>query len=131
MNASQNKLLYGLLNKTGLLNQKATLVFNVTKGRTESTKEMTWQETRLLINYLQSQDPQAARANKMRRKMFSLAHEMQWHISGTQKVDGARLDAWCEKYGYLHKKLNSYTYLELPKLVSQFESLHKHFLTNI
>jgi hypothetical protein len=64
-------------------------------------------------------------ANKQRRKMFSIAHELGWHLPGTMAVDRQRLEAWVLKYGYLHKPLMSYLLAELPTLVSQLESVLK------
>jgi hypothetical protein len=42
-----------------------------------------------------------------------------------------RIYAWVEKYGYLHKHLNKYTYEELPKLVSQAEQCYYSFLKTV
>ncbi|MCH5690020.1 hypothetical protein LWM68_40845 [Niabella sp. W65] len=43
-------------------------------------------------------------------------------------ADGKRVDEWMIKFSYLHKKLNKYTFEELPKLVSQFEAFYKSTL---
>lgn len=63
--------------------------------------------------------------NNMRRKIFSLCHELGWTKSdkGKQVVDQKRLNAFLEKRGYLHKPLNFYTPKELPTLVTQFENM--------
>lgn len=57
-----------------------------------------------------------------------MAHEMNWHIAGTTKIDMKRLDGWCSRFSYKKKHLDSYTYKELPTLVSQFEKVYKSFL---
>jgi hypothetical protein len=131
MTTQQNKMLYGLLNKTGLMKDKANLIYGITKGRSESSKDLSFEEARLVINYLQTQDKTTDGINKMRRKIISMAHEMHWHLPGTQKIDMERLNAWCEKYGYGKKKLNDYSYNELPALVSQFTKVYKDFIDKI
>jgi hypothetical protein len=72
------------------------------------------------------------RANPMRKKIIALAHQMGWSTyhpdSGKKIADMPRINAWCSKYGYLHKALNAYTIEELPKLVTQFDNLYKSFL---
>lgn len=47
------------------------------------------------------------------------------------KVDMDHVNAWCIKHGYLKKKLDNYTYSELPKLVSQFEEVYRGYLRSI
>ena len=51
--------------------------------------------------------------------------------AGRTVADGQRFDAWALKSSYLKKKLNQYSYAELPKLVYQFEQVYKHFLKSI
>jgi hypothetical protein len=137
MNASQNKVMHALLSATGLMGEKANLVFGFTSGRSESSRDMNDAEAREMILYIKTQQAkQEAPANKMRRRIISMAHEMHWHSLGqapgdSPKIDMARLDGWCRKYGYLHKKLNDYTYLELPKLVTQFKGVYDDFIKKI
>ncbi|MBA9078961.1 hypothetical protein [Rufibacter quisquiliarum] len=66
----------------------------------------------------------------MRKKIISMAHKMRWQIDGT-KVDIARIDAWCRKYGAPAKGFNDYTYNELPKLVTQFGKVYKSYLEGL
>ncbi len=127
-----NKQLHALLNQTGLSGQKANLIHSFTNGRSTSSKDMSNLECHQLIAYLQGlpNDEQEA-ANRMRRKMLSYCHEMHWTVTnvyGKKIADVQRLDGWCEKFGYLHKKLNAYSHAELPKLVSQFERVYKDYL---
>ena len=131
MNHAQNKAVYALLNKTGLLPQKENIVAGISDGRTTSTRELTPQEAIDLIKYLKNQDQSEIAADVMRKKIISLAHEMGWHVAGTRKADMRRIDEWCKKFGYGKKSLDNYHYNELPKLVSQFESVYKSFLNGI
>lgn len=52
---SQNARLHQLLNKTGLIKQKANLVAGFTAGRTEHSSEMNVDEAQGLIAYLNAQ----------------------------------------------------------------------------
>ena len=124
----QSKLLHTLLNSTGLVPQKKNLIMGFTGGRSDSSKDLTYQEAGALITYLKSQDA----AHKMRRKIISMAHEMGWKIPGTNKIDMNAINEWCKKYGFGHKLLNEYKEAELPKLVTQFENgPYKHYISNL
>ncbi len=129
MNSALNKQLNGLLTSTGLTSQKASLVLGFTGGRSESRAALTDAEALEMIAWLKTQgNNNDDAANKMRRKIISYAHQLHWYLPNTQTVDMARIDGWCTTYGYGHKKLNDYTYNELPKLVSQFRLVFKSFL---
>ncbi len=140
MTTTQNKAVYALLNKTGLITQKENIIAGISNGRTSSSKDLSYDEVVALIRYLKSQDPDEKKAETMRRKIIRMAHEMHWQVTGLEaqrqigakpKADMKRIDGWCKQYGYLHKGLDNYTMKELPKLVSQFEIIHKQFLSKI
>lgn len=132
MNPALNKQLYGLLNKTGLTSQKAALVAGFTNGRSESTKDLTNDEARQMIRFLNDTiGNQDISSNKMRRSIIAMAHEMGWHIPDTSKINMDSINNWCLKYSYLKKPLNSYTHAELPKLVTQFTGVYKSFLMKL
>jgi N-acetyl-gamma-glutamylphosphate reductase len=155
MRADLNKQLHALLTQTGLMHAKQLLVESYSSGRETSSTGLKDHEAIEMIKYLKSElkkqqakntDPQhignvmptikqntpAQQANTMRKKIIALAHQMGWSAvhptSGNKIADMARINAWCEKYGYLHKELNAYTLEELPKLVTQFVNLYNSFL---
>lgn len=124
----QNSVLHGFLNSHGLMEQKESLVFAFTNGRSRSSKDLTFNEAGDLIAHLKNIDS----GHKMRRKIIKLAHEMGWKLAGSSQIDMAAIDAWCVKYGFGKKRLNDYTAKELPKLVTQFENgPYKHYLQNL
>ena len=132
MNPALNKQLHGLLTQTGLKEQKAALVNSFTGNRSDSSTDLTNEEAKQMIAYLNTKATEHGEAaNKMRRKIISLAHEMHWHLSGTQKIDMQRVNDWCLKFSYLKKELNKYTYTELTKLVTQFTAVYNSYLHNI
>lgn len=119
---------------------KAYMVEGFSNGRCTSTKELFTDEALMMIKHLKSLDKDEVVAEKMRRKIISMAHELGWYFPSPpgeglgvrQKVDVQRIDQWCLKYGYIKKKLDSYTKNELPKLITQFENgPYKHYITNL
>lgn len=124
------KKLMALLTKTGLQGRRHAIVWDYSQGRTESSKELTNPEIKQIIRDLEKGFKELDRSDIMRKKIISQAHEMGWELTG-RRADMARINAWCEKFGYLHKSLNSYTYTELPALVTQFDNMYKSFLKAI
>jgi hypothetical protein len=136
---AQVKIIYTLLGLANLRDQKDDIIMNFTGGRTDSVSKMDTAEAAALIAHLKSADKTESSSTKMRNKILSMAHEMNWtHIVKTtpgtpfkSKVDMEHVDNWCKAKGYLHKPLDDYTYNELPKLVSQFEEVYKSYLNKV
>jgi hypothetical protein len=126
-----------LISQKGLREEKARIISEASACRTCSTKELTFEEAKQLINFLNTRKelPNA----KMMRKLFAMAHETGMIHKAVvvtpekmkEQNNYKHLHDWVNKYGYLKKPLNDYNYLELPKLVSQFEfGPYKSFLTS-
>lgn len=130
MNHAQRKIIHALLAKTNLLPHKQTLVHSFTNGRTQHSSDMNFEEASGLINYLKTQDKETQQKERMQRKIISLAHDMGWHLPGTQKINMQRINDWCTKYGHAKKPLNDYTLQELPTLVTQFKKVYNTYITN-
>jgi len=131
INLKQLRAIHSLLGDNGLRDEKDSIVNAFTGGRTKHSREMTSAEAAALIGHLKSLDQTEARSTKMRNKILSMAHEMDWRVatgSGVRIVDMDRINNWCAKYGHKHKPLDDYTYSELPRLVSQFEEVYKSHL---
>lgn len=126
---SQIAAIHTLIAKHGLKDQKADIVGSFSAGRTDSVKGLRFEEAAALIGHLKSLDPVDRSADKMRNKILSMAHELGWITPLPEpRVDMEHVNAWCIKHGYLKKKLDDYTYTELPKLVSQFEEVYRDFI---
>ena len=121
---AQMRLLHALLNSTGMMPQKESLVAAFGHGK-QSSKDLNFTEAGELISYLKTIDA----SHKMRRKIIRLAHDMGWQLPG-KKIDMDRLNGWCKTYGFGKKELNAYTAQELPKLVTQFEKVYNDYLNN-
>ena len=144
---NQIVILQTIINKDNNLKAaKEDIVSEASKGRTTSVGKLLFAEADSLIKALKKDEPMKKEVNKadpchkMRGKILSHAHELGWHKKdkngitirdpGTQKpkIDFDRVNEWCIKFGYLHKKLDRYTYEELPTLVSQFQKVYKNYL---
>lgn len=113
---------------------KTVMVQGFSGGRCTSSKDLTYEEATALLKHLATMQPVDDRLTKMQNKIFHYAHEMRWtKLNRQAKVvaDVKRIDQWMVKYSYLKKKMNRYTYEELPRLVSQFEQVYKSFLSNL
>lgn len=134
MTTNQNKTVHALFYSTGLLPHKKNIIGGISFGRTESSKDLSIEEGNMLIAYLQNEannSKYGEAANKMRRKIISMAHQLHWYLPNSQKIDMERINNWCLQYGHGHKKLNDYTGKELPTLVTQFKAVFASVLTNI
>lgn len=135
---NQRRKIYALLRNAGLNEgDKKELVMSFTRQRTEHSSEMSFREADELIKWLESRFSQLDRADRMRKKIISMAREMGWECSpaslkGAKPLaDMQRINQWCTRFGYLHKPLNDYKYKELPALVTQFEQVYRSFLKAI
>ncbi|WP_400192796.1 hypothetical protein [Hymenobacter sp. B81] len=133
----QNKRLHQLINQLGLKDEKEALVREFSGIGATSSKQLLTQEAMRLIKHLEdcAANPEASqeramRADKMRNKILSLAHEMRWELDGG-RVDMKRVNEWCQARGFGKKDLNQYTYDELTKLVSQFKIVYTKYLTEL
>ena len=135
---AQIQLIKIMIRKQGMESELMATSFSL--GRTTHISELTCEEARQLIIHLKSLDKDEVAADKMRKKLLSLGY--QYHgltdkATKGEKVEAAKhVEAWVEKYGHVgkngkHKKLDSYTVKELPKLISQFEQVYQQFLEKI
>jgi len=129
-NQVQNKQLHLLVKELNITpDNKEELVYSFSNGRETSSANLTHAECQGLINHLRamkSGQRQEDKADKMRKKVLSICHEMNWKLPNG-KLDWNRINAFLYKYGYLKKTLNDYTEKELPMLITQFENLLKQY----
>jgi hypothetical protein len=128
----QLKIINTIISVRNLKAYKEDIIKGASDGRVSSSKDLYYDEADILIKKLNTEKTaDFDKGHKMRGKILSLAHELHWRIPGTTKVDFKRINDWCIKFGYLHKRLDHYTYEELPKLVTQFTNMHTDFLKKI
>jgi hypothetical protein len=130
----QLRAIFGACRQLGITSeQRAELVSDITKGRTESCADITYQEAnefnrhlKTLLSRIKTPNPKFESEDRMRKKVLSCFHEMGYRKHG--KLDMPRVNQTIEEKGYLKKPLNTYKYNELPTLVSQFEIIKKDYL---
>lgn len=137
---------YFLLDQLGIRHLKEDLVQDASDGRTVSVRELKKLEMDNLVSHLENKLKDAREAatpkkqtvvkmDRMRKRILSICYSIGWTrfdpSTGKHSIDMERLEAWLDKYGYLHKGLNEYTYLELPTLITQFERLLKSTLSRV
>ena len=136
----QSNQLHAIIGKLKLsADIKQQLVYDFTNGRETSTKEMEDHECDRLIVHLNGVARQMVqvvpvppprfentKSNVMRRKIISICHEMGWK-KPDNKIDMARVNAFCIERGHQHKELDKYLEKELPMLITQFELMLQHF----
>jgi hypothetical protein len=117
--------LHVLLNNLGLIEQKAEIVYNLTSGRTQSTKELTIDEARRLITNLAQYDPN----EKLKSLIFSLAYQADIIYGDTpedKKMNAAKLNFFLKNKGTVKLELNEMNYKELVKTQRQFEAIARN-----
>lgn len=133
---TKHRRLYSLLRDKKLMARRHDLVYSHSNGRTENSAELTDQEIDTLLEHVAhygKEKPTRSgidyQGQQMRRRILSMCYNLGWvswcNTRNKTVVDMQRLDAWMKKYGYLHKPMNSYSYKELPRLVTQFEKMLK------
>jgi hypothetical protein len=131
---SQIIIIHTLLRKKGLHEEKERIIIEASGGRTGSCSRLHFDEAqKLIISLNKKKENENDKRQRMQRHIIAMSHEMGWikkekritregDIIEVNNYDD--LHAWIIKYGYLHKKLKSYTYRELPKLVTQLKEVY-------
>jgi hypothetical protein len=113
-----------LLNNLGIIDQKAEIVYNLTDGRTESSKQLTIDEARRLITNLAEYDP----TERLKSLVFSLAYQagiIYGSSKDDKKMNAAKLNLFLRERGAVKKDLNEMKYKELVSVHRQFEAIVK------
>ncbi|HLO37372.1 MAG TPA: hypothetical protein VK173_02670 [Lacibacter sp.] len=125
---------HALLREHNLSDDKANIVEQISNGRTRSTTELSFFEAQGWIKAMNEkkqtkEDPRKRMVNHiiaMATEIGFVKWENKVGSNGRLKTvrNYADLHAWILKYGYLKKKLNDYTYEELPTLVTAFKNVY-------
>jgi predicted RNase H-like nuclease len=117
--------LHALLNNLGIMDAKAEIIYNLTEGRTKSSKALTIDEASKLITNLAGYDP----SDKIRRVIFSLAYQAGIIYGDTaedKKMNTAKLNMFLKEKGVVKMELSQMNYNELVKTHRQFEAIAKN-----
>lgn len=138
----QIRAINATLAKRGLMEDKASIIKQLTNGRTTHSTELYFDEAKAALKSLLSNTWKHQPRNRMVSKLFAMAHEMGW-VEKENRIDKdgrirshnnyRRVYGWIKKYGYLNPKdLKEYQYEEIPKLLTQFEQgPYQHYLKNL
>ena len=114
-----------LLRQLDAMDEKQKIVSSFTKGRTESTREMTYNEAKALIIRLCEYEP----SERLKSAINQLAYKCGLVYGDTEadkKMNKAKIDMFCRERGTVKKDLNKQTYPELVKTHRQFEAMLKN-----
>jgi len=131
---AQIKAIHALLNEKGLLDEKRTIIHSISSGRTESTKELTFEEAKTLIIFLKEDTTEID--NKKRtiyKAIWNIAWSMEIIYGNTEEdyqMNRVKLNMFCRQRGTVKKNLSDMDYTELKKTHRQFEAMFKRHLNN-
>ena len=132
MTPKQIGLVRALLHKAGLTEQKEDLAFSFSDGRTEHLSDMDYTQTQAMVKYLNNYLGQDGNpADKMRRKILSIAHELNWELPGSHRIDIARVNNWCIAHTGAKKPLDGLSLSELNKAVTGITNYYMQYLKGI
>jgi hypothetical protein len=121
--------LHVLLSNLGLSDQKAAIIYSMTDGRTESSKDLTIDEARQLITHLAEYDPN----ERLKSLIFSLAYQAGIIYGSTaddKKMNAVKLNMFLKERGAVKLELNQMHYTDLVKTHRQFEAIVKSIKKN-
>jgi hypothetical protein len=107
-------------------------ILQFTEGKTSSLKAMSHIQYLEFLSWLNRiyLANTTAQCGLMRKKIISLFVRMGARTD-EGRIDMDHINGWCVQYGYIKQPLNTYSFQELPKLVSQVEIYHKSFTENL
>lgn len=124
INPAQLTKLHVLLNQLGWIDEKKSIILEMTGGRTDSSRALTFDEAKDLIKQLAEFDPR----ERMKSLIFSLGYRANIIYGSTaddKKINAAKLNLFLKERGAVKKPLNDMTYAELTKTHRQFEAIVK------
>lgn len=114
-----------LLSQLGLTDDKKQIISNFSNGRTESSRELSFDEAKRLIASLAEYSPN----ERMKSTIFSLAYQagiIYGSSRDDKKINVAKLNLFLKERGTVKKELNQMTYPELIRTHRQFEAIVKN-----
>jgi len=130
VSTAQIKKIHVLLNQKGLIGQKETMVNSVSEGRTQSTKELTFNEARELIIFLSEKGDESENRRKIFEAVWGIAWKMGIIYGDTEEdyqMNRAKLNLFCRQRGSVKKNIPEMNLFELKKIHRQFEAMYKKY----
>lgn len=124
---AQIKKIHVLLNERGLMDEKRNFIYQVSNGRTFSTKELTANEARYLISFLLGEEDESKKLQAVFRAIYFLAFKMEIIYGETDEdyhMNIAKLNMFCRQRGSVKKNLTEQNIIEMRKTHRQFEAMY-------
>lgn len=119
----QLQKLHILLRSLGWLEDKKGIIMYITHNRTDSSRELTYEEAKDLIKQLADKDP----VEVLRDAIFKTAYSCGITYGDTRedhKMNLAKINMFCRERGTVKKDLYKQTYEELAKTLKQFKAIY-------
>lgn len=143
-NPAQVRAFHATCSRLGISEEeKRELISRASNDRTDSSRALTHSEMESILTGLngpQKPQTQVQVREQAIRKMYFYCHQMGWQLkdekgvlvlqNGRPKVDVARLNAWCIKYGQHHKALDQHSAKEVSDVLTAFQKVYEHHLKN-
>lgn len=117
---------------------KQGIISSLTKGRVTSTKDITFEEAKVLINYLmgktdQKKEAYQAECRDIVRQIYHLSYEVGMSYGDTPEdklMNCAKINKFCRERGTVKKNITEMNLTELKKTKKQFEAMLQSKLDN-
>lgn len=131
---AQIKKIHVLLQQKGLIQQKETMVYSISDGRTKSTKELSCFEAKRLIAFLMGENAEIQmKIDNTYKAIWKLAWNMGIIYGETDddyEMNKAKLNMFCRARGSIKKNLTEMNLPELQKIHRQFEAMYSKYKRN-
>ena len=117
---------------------KQGIISSLTKGRVTSTKDITFEEAKVLINYLmgktdQKKEAYQAECRDIVRQIYHLSYEVGMSYGDTPEdklMNCAKINKFCRERGTVKKNITEMNLTEIKKTKKQFEAMLQSNLDN-
>lgn len=137
----QIKAFHAILKERGLMDEKKEIVKQISSGRTESSKELSYEELQGWIDSVNSDRTLKKATDNKSQRMINNIIAMAREMGVIERKPGVRksgkiemisdytlFEDWMLTKSYLKKRLSQYTYEELPTLVTQYKNIYLSWL---
>ena len=128
---AQIKKIHVLLQQKGLMEEKETMVYSISGKRTTSTKELTLQEAKRLIDFLLNE---AKEIENGKKRIYNVIWHIAWEMGiiygntdDDYQMNRAKLNMFCRQRGTVKKNLSEMNLIELKSTHRQFEAMFKKY----
>lgn len=111
---------------------KAAMIWRLTRGRATSTKDITFDEAKYLIIFLSGEiELDESTADTIIRDIYRLAYDIGMCYGDTPEdklMNCAKINKFCRERGTVKRNVTEMTLFELKKTKKQFEAILKNTL---